>query len=150
VQTVRSRMPATGEQVIASYERDNHLPVDPMRTFAEQSLHWVFWYIGVPAVILATVGGALLTRRCLRGQAPLWTLPLMTSAWTIVTFLSRPSITPDHPWASRRLVPAVLPGVILLAVWASSWLVGWLREHGYARISSIGSGIVLAVALVLP
>lgn len=150
VQTVRSRMSAPSKQVIASYERDNHLPVDPTRTFAEQSLHWVFWYVGVPAVILATVGGALLARRCLRGQAPLWTLPLMTFAWTIVTFLYRPSITPDHPWASRRLVPAVLPGVILLAVWASSWLVGWLREHGYGGVSSIGSGIVLAVGLVLP
>ena len=32
-----------------------------------------------------------------------------------------PAITPDQPWASRRLVPAVLPGFILLAVWALSW-----------------------------
>jgi hypothetical protein len=80
----------------------------------------------------------------------MWTLPLMTFAWTIVTFLYRPAITPDQPWASRRLVPAVLPGLILLAVWASSWLVGWLSEHGYAGVPSIGSGIVLAAALVLP
>ena len=86
----------------------------------------MFWYIGLPAVILATVGAALLSRRCLRGQAPAWTLPLITFAWAIVTFLYRPAITPDQPWASRRLVPAVLPGFILLAVWASSWLVGWL------------------------
>ena len=149
VQTVRSRMPGT-EQTIASYERDNHLPVDPMRTFAEQSLHWVFWYVGVPAVILATVGAALLARRCVRGQAPLWTLPLMTLAWTIVTVLYRPAISPDQPWASRRFVPAVLPGVILLAVWASSWLVSWLSEHGYGGVPSIGSGIVLAAALLLP
>jgi hypothetical protein len=150
VETVRQRMPANTAGVIAGYERANHMPVDRTRTFAEQSLHWVFWYVGVPAVILATVGGALLVRRCLRGQAPFWTLPLMTFAWTIVTVLYRPSITPDQPWASRRLVPAVLPGVILLAVWASSWLVGWLRHHGYAGVASIGSGIVLAVAMVLP
>ena len=110
----------------------------------------MFWYIGVPVVILATVAAALLARRCLRGQAPTWTLPLITFAWTIVTFLYRPAITPDQPWASRRLVPAVLPGFILLAVWASSWLVGWLNEHGYAGVPSVGSGIVLAAALVLP
>jgi hypothetical protein len=150
VQTVRSPMPAATEQAIASSERENFLPADPMRTFSEQSLHWVFWYIGVPAVILATVAAALLARRCLRGQAPLWTLPLMTFAWTIVTFLYRPAITPVHPWASRRLVPAVLPGIILLAVWAASWLVGWLSEHGCAGVPSIGSGIVLAAALLLP
>ena len=150
VQTVHAAMLRTTEQVIAAYERSNHVPVDPSRTFAEMSLHWVFWYVGVPVVILATVAAALLARRCLRGQAPTWTLPLITFAWTIVTFLYRPAITPDQPWASRRLVPAVLPGFILLAVWASSWLVGWLNEHGYAGVASVGSGIVLAAALVLP
>ncbi len=100
-------------------------------------------------MILATVAAALLSRvpAC---QAPLWTLPLITFAWTIVTFLYRPAITPDQPWASRRLVPAVLPGFILLAVWASSWLVHWLDEHGYAGVPSVGSGVVLVAALLLP
>src|SRR5215471_19338570 len=41
------------------------------------SLRWVFWYAGVPAVLLGTLGAALLARRCVRGQAPSWTLPLM-------------------------------------------------------------------------
>ncbi|HYA51724.1 MAG TPA: hypothetical protein VEG33_11180, partial [Streptosporangiaceae bacterium] len=41
------------------------------------SMRWVFWYIGVPAVLLATLGAALLARRCLLGRAPSWTLPLM-------------------------------------------------------------------------
>nr|MDQ2815088.1 hypothetical protein [Actinomycetota bacterium] len=137
-------------QSIARYQRANNQPVDPSRTYAEISLHWVFWYIGVPAVILGTVAAAILARRCVRGQAPLWTLPLVTFAWTIITFLYRPAITPDQPWASRRLVPAVLPGFILLAVWATSWLIGWLNKHGYTGVPSIGSGIVLATALVLP
>ncbi len=101
-------------------------------------------------VILATVGAAILVRRTLRGHAPLWTLPLATFAWTIVTFLYRPAITPDQPWASRRLVPAVLPGIILLAVWASAWLVGWIREHGLGRVASGGSAVVLAAALLVP
>jgi hypothetical protein len=138
------------KQVIASYQRANHQPVSPTRTYAEISLHWVFWYVGVPAVILATLAAALLIRRCLRGQAPLWTLPLLTFGWAIVTFLYRPAITPDHPWASRRLVPAVLPGFILLAVWGASWLIRWLREHGYAGLPSAVAGVVLAIALVLP
>ncbi len=152
VQTVRnpvSKATKAADQAIAGYQRANHLPVDPTRTYAEQSLHWVFWYIGAPAVILATVAAALLSRRCLRGQVPTWTLPLVTFAWAIVTFLYRPAITPDQPWASRRLVPAVLPGFILLAVWASSWLVSWLNRHGYGGVPSVGSAIVLVVALLL-
>jgi len=137
-------------QSMTAYQQSNHLPIDPTRTYAEYSLHWVFWYIGVPVVILATAGAAILVRRTLRGRAPLWTLPLATFAWTIVTFLYRPAITPDQPWASRRLVPAVLPGIILLAVWASAWLVGWIRERGLGRVASGGSAVVLAAALLVP
>ena len=150
LQTAHAAMKRVTEQSIAGYQRSNHVSVDGSRTYAEMSLHWVFWYIGVPVVILGTVAAALLTRRCLRGQAPLWTLPLITFAWSIVTVLYRPAITPDQPWASRRLVPVVLPGFILLAAWATSQLVSWLSEHGHPRVASVGSGLVLSAALVLP
>jgi hypothetical protein len=158
VQTVRTPAIKATIQAMTAYQRANHLPIDPTRTYAEYSLHWVFWYIGVPAVILGTVGLAILVRRVLRGQAPLWTLPLVTFAWTIVTFLYRPSITPDQPWASRRMVPAVLPGVILLAVWACAWLTSWARGRGLGwtagstagRVAGIGTAVVLGVAILVP
>jgi hypothetical protein len=158
VQTVRTPTTKAAKGAIAAYQHANGLPIDPTRTYAEYSLHWVFWYIGVPAVILATVGCAILVRRVLRGQAPLWTLPLITFAWTIVTFLYRPAITPDQPWASRRLVPAVLPGMILFAVWACAWLVGWVRSRGdswswgskLTWVSSAGTAVVLAAAILVP
>jgi hypothetical protein len=118
--------------------------------YYEISLHWVFWYIGVPAVVLATIGAAVLARRCLRGQAPAWTLPLMCFAWIIVATLLRPSITPDQPWASRRLVPGVLPGFIVLALWAASWLVSWLRQRGTGPVLRTSAVAVLAAALILP
>jgi hypothetical protein len=114
------------------------------------SLNWVFWYVGIPAVVLGTVGAAVLARRCLRGLAPYWTLPLMVFGWAILTVLYRPAITPDHPWASRRLVPVVLPGFILLAVWASGWLTGWLRQHGYDRVIRAALASACAAVLILP
>lgn len=147
VQTVRSSQPI---RYLARYQREQHLPIDPYRQYSEISLHWVIWYIGVPAVLLGTLGAALLARRCLRGRMPTWTLPLMIFAWTIVTTLYRPAIIPDHPWASRRLVPAVLPGFILLALWASSWLAGWLRERQYDRVLRGGLLAGCAAVLVLP
>ena len=39
-------------RVIAGYQRADHLPVDPTRLYAERSLYWVIWYVGVPAVLL--------------------------------------------------------------------------------------------------
>ncbi len=150
VQTVRAKSTAFFESIMASYQRADHIPVQPERLYYELSLHWVFWYIGVPAVVLATAGAVLISRRCLRGQAPAWTLPFMIFAWAIVTTLYKPAITPDHPWASRRLVPTVLPGFIVLAVWASGWLSGWLRRTGTARVVRLGVMVCCVAALVLP
>jgi hypothetical protein len=150
VQTTRA--PATGQlaTAMASYQAAEHLPIQPDRQYYEISLHWVFWYLGVPAVVLATIGAAVLARRCLRGNAPAWVLPLMSFGWIIVSTLLLPSITPDQPWASRRLVPGVLPGFIVLALWAVSWLIGWLRQR---RVGPALRGVavaVLAAALVIP
>ena len=150
VQTVHADLNAPTRAAMAIWQRADGLPVQPTRLYYEISLHWVFWYIGVPAVLLGTLGAALLARRCLRGQAPLWTLPLITFAWTIVTTLYRPAIVPDQPWASRRLVPAVLPGFILLAVWAVRWLHEWLRGQGYGRGGRAAVVAAAAAALVLP
>jgi hypothetical protein len=147
-QTVRQASSKGFENTMAGYQRVNHLPVDPTRVYYELTMHWVFWYLGVPAVALATLGVVLLSRRCLWGQAPSWTLPLVLFAWVIVTTLYKPSITPDQPWASRRLVPVVLPGFILLAVWASSWLAGRLRRMDIQRVLYAGL-VCCCVALLL-
>ena len=150
VQTVHAALNAPTQAAMTDWQRADGLPIQPTRLYYEISLRWVFWYLGVPAVVLGTTGAALLGRRCLRGRAPLWTLPLITFAWTIVTTLYRPAIVPDQPWASRRLVPAVLPGFIVLAVWTVRWLGGWLRQQGYGRGSQAGVTALCAAALVGP
>ena len=90
--------------------------------YAPLSLHWIYWYTGASTIAFTVIAFAMLGRRCARGEAPGWTLPLLTFGWAIVWFLLRPAITPHQPYASRRLVPAVLPGLILLAVWLAAWL----------------------------
>ncbi len=149
-QTVRANSGAFFDSIIAGYQRADHLPVQPERLYYELSMHWVFWYIGVPVVALGTLGAALLARRCLRGQAPTWTLPLMIFAWAIVTTLYDPAITPDNPWASRRLVPTVLPGFILLAVWAADWLLDRVRRMDVPRALVVSLAACGVVILVLP
>ncbi|MGP3955485.1 ArnT family glycosyltransferase [Nonomuraea sp. 3N208] len=126
-QTV-TRAPVTPEDrrtyaMIQSIQRANGVPVDGRRLYFEDSLHWVVWYVGLPVVVLATIAAAVLVRRLLRDGAPFdWLLPLAVIGWTTVTTLLRPEITPDHPWAARRLVPIVIPGLILLATYALSRL----------------------------
>lgn len=103
------------------------LPRDPSRFYYEYALHWVAWWLGWPAVALAAVAAAVLTTRVLSGRAPRWVPVLPILLWTTATTLYLPGITPDHPWADRRLVPTVLPTMVLLACWGLRWLVGLLR-----------------------
>ncbi len=150
LQTVHGRKNRVLAHTMAQLQAALHLPIQPYRLYYEISLHWVFWYLGIPVVVLATIGAAALARRCLRGEAPAWTLPLISFAWIIVATLLRPSIVPDQPWASRRLVPAVLPGFIVLALWAASWLLAWLRQRGISHVPRGAAFTVLAAVLVVP
>ncbi|MEU8248215.1 hypothetical protein [Nonomuraea sp. NPDC048916] len=143
-QTVR-RTPTTPEDrlnsmFIEQVQRANGLAADGTRLYFEQSLHWVSWYVGVPVIVLATLAAAVLVRRLLRDGRPFaWLPPLAIIGFTTATTLLRPEITPDHPWASRRLVPVVIPGLILLAVWG----LGWLRDRAHPRRWVAAVGVVL-------
>ncbi len=95
---------------------------DYYHAYAPLSLHWIYWYTGLSTIVFAVVAFAMLGRRCIKGQAPVWVLPILVFACATLFFLYQPGITPHQPYASRRLVPAVLPGLILLAVWLASWL----------------------------
>jgi len=117
---------------------------------AELALHWVYWYLGLPVIGLAAIGAALLGRKVLRGQARLWVLPLMAFSWAIVTFLYVPGIAGDQPWASRRLVPEVMPAFVLLAIWAVARASAWLRDQGFLGIPRNAAVAVCGLAVVLP
>jgi hypothetical protein len=148
VQTVHGPAGSSTASTITAFQRADHLPIQPTRLYYEISLHWVFWYAGGPAVVLATIGAAVLARRCLQGRAPDWTLPLLCLGWVITSVLLRPGIVPDQPWASRRLVPGVLPGFVVLAVWAVAWVTDRLR--GQDALLRGAAAAVLSVALVMP
>jgi hypothetical protein len=140
-----------------SHFQPNYVKAD----YAQLALHWVYWYLGGPLIALAGVGAAALSYGCLRGRYPSWALPLMIFSGSIVLFLYRPGITPDQPWASRRLVQAVMPGFIILAVWAVAWACGklsraevpWLSRvaalAGRRRGGLAAAGVAVACAVLL-
>jgi hypothetical protein len=159
VQTVRGPVNRAAADYVASLQRLEHLPVDPGRLYAEDTLYWVIWYVGLPAVLLGGFGLALLVRRCLRalfswrdpfGTARIWALPLAVICWGSAAVLWQPETLPDQPWASRRLVPLVLPGLILCSIWASAWLRGWAQSRGAGRTASALVAACCVAALLVP
>jgi hypothetical protein len=159
VQTVRAHTNPAAAAFVARLQRLEHLPVDPTRQYAEDTLYWVIWYVGTPAVLLGGLGLALLLRRTLRAllswqdvtrTARNWAFPLVIIGWGAAAVLWRPGTVPDQPWASRRLVPLVLPGLVLGAIWASAWLVGRARERGAGTAAWSFVGACCVAALLVP
>jgi hypothetical protein len=159
VQTVRGDTNPGEISYVGYLQRVAGLPLDAHRLYAEDTLYWVIWYIGLPALLLGVFGVALLARRVLRalitwndpgGATRLWALPLLIIGWVTVTVLWRPGTVPDQPWASRRLVPIVLPGLILAAVWAAAWLNGRARVRGAGKGASSAVAVLCVGALLLP
>ena len=159
VQTVRGDTNRGTVAYVGALQRALHLPVDPARLYSEHSLYWVIWYIGLPAVLLGWFGIALLARRCARAlftwrdpgaAARIWALPLLIISWGVGSVLWRPGTVPDQPWASRRLVPVLLPGLILSAIWVSSWLAARARERGAGHGAVAAAAACFVAALVLP
>ena len=159
LQTVRG--PATGgaADYVALVQRLQHLRLDPGRTYAEDTLYWVVWYVGFPAILLGGFGLALLVRRCVgalitwrdpAGAARIWGLPLAIICVGSAAALWYPAVVPDQPSASRRLVPLVLPGLIVCAIWASAWLVGRARVRGAGAVATSFVSVCCVAALLVP
>ncbi len=159
VQTVAGETNPTSIAYVAELQKLAGLPVDGRQQYYQDSLYWVIWYIGAPAVLLGAFGLAILARRGLRAlitwQDPaqalrVWALPWMITLWVIVTVLLRPAVSPDQPWASRRLVPFVLPGLILGAIWASMWLKERAGQLGRNRVTSGVVASCCVASLLIP
>jgi hypothetical protein len=159
VQTVTGETIPTSIAYVAELQKLAGLPVDGRQQYYEDSLYWVIWYLGVPAVLLGALGLAALARRTTRaliqwddpmGAARVWALPLMIALWVIVTVLYNPAVAPDQPWASRRLVPFVLPGVILGAIWAVTWLKDQAAHLGRARTTAAIVASCGVASLLIP
>ena len=119
----------------------------------------------MPALLLACAGAAALGRRLVQAvlegrslvSAPLplslavrlWGLPFLIVGWSVATVLWDPAVVPWQPMASHRLVPVVLPGLVLFAVWMSSWLTSRAAALGASRavVALVGACCVLALAI---
>lgn len=135
---------------VAAIQQNNHLAVDPRRSYAEHSVTWLTWYLGPGAVVLGLLGLAVLVYRAVR-RGELTLVPFFFAfALTGLNYLVKPSITPDQIWAMRRFVPIVLPGVALgamvLLVPAFSWLAK--RSRPAVAVATVLVGAALLVPVV--
>ncbi|MGD0561186.1 MAG: hypothetical protein ABSA93_40215 [Streptosporangiaceae bacterium] len=156
LQTIHIKTP---NSIIANIQQLEGYRPDGTRTYAEDSLYWVIWYLGLPALLLGVAGFAMLSWRCLRAllhwrdvstAARIWALPLMIFGWGAVTVLWAPDVVPSQPDAARRLVPIVIPGLIAAGVWVASRLKMHARALGAGLITAGAAATCCVLAMGIP
>lgn len=152
-QTVRQSPDDPGSRVVAGLQLRQGLTVDGGRTYGEQTVAWLSWWVGVPALLIALVTLAWALHRIgerWRESAPLpsWTGPLLVASGSSLLTLWRPGITPDHPWAERRLL-IVLPFVVVLCVAAAAYAVRHLARRAPVALAA-AAGVAIVAATVVP
>jgi hypothetical protein len=84
----------------------------------EAVVMWPTWYLGAIMSIAALVGLIIAVRKSVNNP-DLYLLPILLSFLSVaILYFYHPSITPDHIWASRRILPVVLPSMAFFAVYA--------------------------------
>jgi hypothetical protein len=131
-------------------QQSQGLAVDGTRTYAENTITWVSYYLTWPVVLLGFVGFALAARRLGRGTA-VWAIPLAGLLVPSLLYVVRPAIMPDQSWAIRRLAPSLVVGLLLLAAVAwraliARWPAPVLAREGWPRRASIAIAAVIAAS----
>jgi hypothetical protein len=139
---------------IAGRQRAEGLPVDGTRSYDEYTVNWLAWYFGWVAVVIAGIGVLLVVRRLIVRRDARLALLLAVPALTALIYLNRVSITPDQIWAMRRLVPAVAPGMLLVAGYAcreaARALTDRIRTGGARpRQVALARGLIAAAAVAV-
>ena len=104
--------------VVGQIQTGLGLPLQPDRTYAEQTLRWFEWYIGPVALALGIIGlGILVTWAVKYGRVTAVVL-LVVLGGVVALYLWQPSITPDQIFVTRRYVTSALPLFLLAAAFA--------------------------------
>ena len=124
------------------------LPIDATRTYNEQTMTWMSWYLGPIALALAVIGIGLLVWRFVRAPEPAVAMLLMVAGIGTALYLFTAQITPTQIWAMRRYVPAALPFLALSAAYAVDTGTTLLPRFGVKRVWTRVLPAVCAVAVI--
>jgi len=131
--------------VIEFAQHAEGIPVDGTRTYAEWSMHWLAWYLGVGALAAGVAGLSLAWKHAVQRRTEL--LAFLFSALLVSTvYITKPSITGDQLWAMRRFLPITIPALYIGGAFlAQSVAQRWRGSFSHAGVFAVA--VVLLVIL---
>ena len=139
LQTVRGQADPAMVRAVAALQRLEGLPVDGLRQYYESSLHWVLWYLGAPALLLACVGVATLGHRSVEAVLRVRSRVPADAAWPDADALA-PRCPCRQPRCRRRPRPGLRGGDVGTAA-GDRRLVGGDRAVGPVRGAVAAHGV---------
>jgi len=124
--------------------------VDENRTYAEQTVRWLGWYLGLPALAAGVVGWALLVRQVIARRIGRLIPFLLVFSGLTTLYVWQPSITPDHIWADRRFLPVVFPGLLVCAAWLIDQAWTLAAGRSWRRPAHVALAVLAASCVLLP
>ncbi|MGD8373712.1 MAG: glycosyltransferase family 39 protein [Candidatus Woesebacteria bacterium] len=101
---------------IANMQTKEGVPIEP-RIYTELTVDWVVWYIGPIIALLGIVGLSFVASNAMkdRRQLAIFAVVLMFLVVSIV-YVVQPSVSPAQIWASRRMLPVIMPSLVIFGV----------------------------------
>ena len=143
-------IPDRTNATIASLQEAEGLPVDVPRSYDEQTMNWLAWYVGPVTLAVGVLGLAWLVARLLRGRDLRLAPFVLLFGLATAVYVWKPGIFPVHYWASRRFLPVTFPGLLLLCALVGDRLLVHARRSGDVRVRRAGpvAAALLAVGVL--
>lgn len=119
------------------------------RGYAEMSTDWASWYIGPVLSGLGVIGLAYAAYRSAREKEMLLLGAVLVILGTSLVYFMKPNITPDQIWASRRMLPVIMPGLALFGAYGLAQLASRVRFPSVWFKRSV-IGVAAAGLVVVP
>jgi hypothetical protein len=148
--TMRANPTSGGANYVMQVQQFLHMAIDPTRSYYENATIWLSWYLGWGTLALALGGACWLAYEQIAGRRRVWAPGFLVFFGTAFAVLLRPSITPDHPWADRRFVPVVLPGLVLFAIAVVPPIVRWIADRAPGALPQLFVGVAAVVVIIVP
>jgi hypothetical protein len=119
------------------------VPPDGTRTYNEDTVVWLQWYLGPVALAAGLAGLGFAAARTVEGRWPAGQVgaAVLIGGMTAL-YAWNPRVAPDQIWAMRRFLPVTMPGLLMLGAVA-------LREGARRVRAVIGRWATGALALAV-
>lgn len=98
---------------IASIQSREGVPIEP-RIYTELTVDWVVWYIGPITAVLGIIGASLIAAGVMRSKKQIAALAIILMfVATAAVYMVQPSVSPAQIWASRRMLPVIMPSLMV-------------------------------------